>query len=162
MKNLQSIIQEKLRLGKDTNFRAKSSFTDEELRKDYEDVEHALTKAEKQVYAEKYGIFSNKFRDIQLEILDLLRQNRQSKKTFDAADVLDFIRFDIKERDYLDYLDKEPIEFIKRLVEYYQFVLNKYNVNLRTYSLSSLSSAARFALKKYNQLRSYLITKGAL
>ena len=79
MKNLKDIISEKLIINKNLNIKEKE-FTDEELRNDYNEVSGAYTKAEKEPFKDKYGVNSNKIRDIQLVILDHLRENRQKKK----------------------------------------------------------------------------------
>ena len=77
MKSLFSFV-EGLKIGSHTNIR-KQIFTDDELRKDYKDVEYAITKAEKQQYANKYRLNTNRFRDIQIAILNHLRNNRNNK-----------------------------------------------------------------------------------
>ena len=66
MKNLYNIIFEKLIINANSK---KKQYTPEELRKDYNDVEWAMTKAEKQLFAKKYDVNSNKYKDIQYKIL---------------------------------------------------------------------------------------------
>ena len=164
MKNLITFIQEGLKIGKDWKH-TKVKFTDDELRKDYESVEWAMTKNEKKVFADKYNITTNKFRDIQVVILNILRENRQDKNKFDNFDVTDFLRFNIKEKEYVDYLDKEPIEFVKTLYEHYKNIASKRKilgwadlVNTRDSSYR-LSIADKNILRHYNKIKKYLIDK---
>ena len=78
MININNFIQEKLKIGKtsfmleklkinsQSQINTKQSFTDEELMKDYNEVSGAYTKAEKQEFAIKYDIVTNKIREIQI------------------------------------------------------------------------------------------------
>lgn len=160
MKQIISYIQEKLKISSKSKIN-NINFTDEELRKDYDEVEWAMTKVEKQAFAKKYEIQTNKYRDIQLVILDKLRENRQNKKKFDKDDITDFNRFDIKDKEYTDYLDQEPIEFVETLFEYYESEVKKRNllkwanVNQRNIGYS-ISFADKYLLKKYNILKTYI------
>jgi len=62
MKNLNNFIIEKLILGKN---HTEHTFTDEELRKDYEDIRWATLKNEKHSMCKKYGFtLTNKFVEI--------------------------------------------------------------------------------------------------
>ena len=90
MKDLKDIISEKLIINKNLNIKEKE-FTDEELRNDYNEVSGAYTKAEKEPFKDKYGVNSNKFRDIQLVILDHLRENRKKKKDLKIDDLRDYM-----------------------------------------------------------------------
>ena len=161
MKSIINYIVEKLKINSQSKIN-QNNFTDEELRNDYDEVENAMTKVEKQAFAQKYGIQSNKYRDIQLVILDRLRENRQDKKKFDKDDITDFNRFDIKDKEYIDYLDQEPIEFVETLFEYYEDQAKKRNllkwanvVNQRNIGYR-ISFADKYLLKKYNTLKTYL------
>ena len=122
MKYIVNYINEGIKIGSNTkvnNF----NYSDEEMRKDYNDVSNCYTKAEKQKYARKYGVNSNKFREIQLVILDFLRKNRFKKKDYDVNDVRDFYRIDIPDTPYRkskDFFDKEPIEFIEYFKSFFE------------------------------------------
>jgi len=160
MKKINQYIIEKLKLTQNKN-----KFTDEELRNDYDEVGGAYTKAEKQVYADKYGLKTNKIRDIQIEILNLLRENRQNKKEYDINDVYDFIRYDIPERKYVDYLEDEPLDFVYTIYKYYKEKCEKnkllqyqYLVNSRNMGYS-ISVADQNLLKKYVKLKDFLKNK---
>lgn len=153
MKTLKNKILEGLKI----NSKSKINyiyFTDEELRNDYEEVSMAYTKAEKQKFANKYGIQSNKILEIQQRIIEILRDNRQEKKKFDMEDFKDFIRLNLPERyDKLkEYFDKEPKEFLDFLYKYYD---NKTS-RTRNYAPSRLSINDRYQIKRYNQIKNYL------
>ena len=94
MNNIKYYIIEKLKINSKSKL-STQSFTDEELRDDYNEVSGAYTKAEKDAFKEKYGVTSNKIRDIQIEILNCLRDNRNKKTEFDDEDVKYFIRYDL-------------------------------------------------------------------
>lgn len=150
MKSLKEIIIEKLKLSKDISF-GQSSFNDEELRNDYDTVAGAYTKAEKDPFKEKYGVDSNKIRDIQEVILDKLRENRHNKKEFTKTDISNFLRLHSPERydQYIKYLDQEPIDFVEYLLEYYKE--RGKNINPGRMSIHD-----RYILKKISDLQKYL------
>lgn len=161
MKKLNLFILEKLKL----NNNQPKYFNDEILRNDYNEVSGAYTKAEKQEYCKKYGINSNKIREIQIEILDLLRQNRHNKKEYDNDDVIDFIRYDIPEKKYFDYLEEEPIDFVYTIYKYYKEKCEKNKLLQYQYLVKSrnigyrISIADQNLLKKYIKLRDFLKDK---
>lgn len=165
MKQINKFLFEKLIINKDSK---KKSFTEEELRKDYHDVEWAMTKAEKQVFAQKYDVNSNKYRDIQYKILLILREQRQAKTEFTKDDVTDFYRFDWKEKEYYDYLDEEPIEFVKYLFQLSEENLKKkglfkyLGLNHRRGFNYHISYADKNLLDRYEKLQKYLKNKGEL
>ena len=163
MININNFIQEKLKIGK-TSFmleklkinsqsqvNAKQSFTDEELMKDYNEVSGAYTKAEKQEFAIKYDIVTNKIREIQIVILNHLRDNRFKKKEYDKMDFTNFVRYDLPEKydKFKEYLDKEPEEFLK-------FVLDTYNEQARKFKFVPRSIADKYTMKRKSQLEKYL------
>lgn len=153
MKTLKNKILEGLKI----NSKSKINyvyFTDEELRNDYEEVSMAYTKAEKQKFANKYGIQSNKILEIQQRIVEILRDNRQEKKKFDMEDFKDFIRLNLPEKyDKLkEYFDKEPKEFLDFYYEYY----NKQTNSCRRLPSYNISSKQRYLIKRYNQIKKYL------
>ena len=166
MKQIKNFITEKLHLNKSSVLVKDSGYTDEELRQDYKDVEYALTKAEKQKYASKYHIQTNKFREIQLEILKYLQMNRQNKKEFNLDDLRDFWRFDFKEKEFLDHLKEEPIEFVQTLYINYDKNCKSRNIgpyaNSHTMRSSNLSIADRYLLRKYEKIKKYLNDMGEL
>ena len=159
MKSINKYIQEKYLI--DDNYSSKV-YTDEELRQDYDKLGGWLTKTEKQVYAQKYGINSNKAREIQIAILNELRNNRQNKKEFTDEDLRNFTRYDIKEKEYEKYLDQEPIEFVYALFKKYETTCKKRNLiryisvmNQRDWNYR-MSISDKYSLKKYVQLKKYL------
>ena len=144
-------INEKLVINKNTTVR-KKEFTDEELRYDYECVNGAFSKSEKEPYMVKYDTTINKIRDIQLIILDKLRENRQKKNKFDDDDVIYFRRFDIPWGKYdkaKTYLDQEPKDFLEYVFKYYEKKANKINPYRH-------SIAEGYTLRIYNCLKKYL------
>lgn len=122
MKDINSFIKEGLKITSKTKVNQQIKFSDEELRDDYKEVAGATTKAEKQKIANKYGIQSNKIREIQLVILDHLRDNRHDKKEYDVADFAYFVAYGQSEKydKYKEYLEKEPIEFVEYVLKQYQ------------------------------------------
>lgn len=158
MKNLKDIISEKLInekliINKNLNIKEKE-FTDEELRNDYEEVSGAYTKAEKEPFKDKYGVNSNKIRDIQLVILDHLRENRQKKKKFTVDDYKDFIRLEPPERyeKFAELLDNEPKEFIEFLLKIYEGIIKINHINI----LNPRSSADKSRVRRLQNLKKYL------
>ena len=153
MKNLKDIISEKLIINKNIKVKEKE-FTDEELRDDYEEVSGAYTKAEKEPFKDKYGVNSNKFRDIQLVILDHLRENRKKKKDFTADDFRDFIRLEPSERyeKFAELLDKEPKEFVEFLLKTYKRIIKRNNINI--WNPRSIADKSR--VKRLQNLQKYL------
>ena len=152
MKNLKNIILEKLIINKNLNIKEKE-FTDEELRNDYNEVSGAYTKAEKETFKDKYGVNSNKFRDIQLVILDHLRENRKKKKDFTTDDFRDFMRLEPSERyeKFAELLDKETKEFVEFLLKTYEGIIKHKHINIwNPRSIADKSTVRRLTnLKKY-------------
>lgn len=149
MKNINNYISEKLNV-KDIKIK---NFTDEELLNDYETVRMAYTKKEKEPLAIKYDVSSIKMRDIELAILDKLRENRFNKKEYERQDISNFYKYDIPDRyDRLKiYLDKEPKEFIKYLLDFLIDKAKKYNKNY-------LSPANKHTIRTIANLKKYLIS----
>ena len=156
MKNLKDIISEKLIINKNLNIKEKE-FTDEELRDDYTEVSGACTKAEKEPFKDKYGVNSNKFRDIQLVILDHLRENRKKKKDFTADDFRDFIRLEPSERyeKFAELLDKEPKEFVEFLLKTYEGIIKHNHINI----WNPRSIADKSKVRRLQNLQKYLGVK---
>ena len=153
MKNLKDIIVEKLIINKNLNIKEKE-FTDEELRDDYNEVSGAYTKAEKEPFKDKYGVNSNKIRDIQLVILDYLRENRKKKKDFINDDFTDFIKLDPPERyeKFAELLDKENKEFVEFLLKTYEGIIKRNRINI----LNPRSISDKSIIKRLTNLKKYL------
>lgn len=161
MKNLIDIIQEKLKINKDTKIGA--TYTDEELRKDWNAVYNSFSLSDKKPYKQKYGVDSNKKEDIQQAISLLLRDNRHKKDKFDENDVHDFYRMNIPDTPYRkskDFFDKEPIEFIEYLKSYFENeseYFKRARAAFRRFgSFSRISIADRHQLNMYNNVTKYL------
>lgn len=154
MKNLKEKILEKLTITANSKINQEKIFTDEELRNDYSEVGGAYTKAEKQVFCNKYHVNSNKIREIQIVILDKLRENRQTKKEFTQDDVHDFLRYDLPEKyeKFVDYLDKEPKEFVEYILESYKDIIKRNRIVI----YAPRSIADKHTIKRYEQLKKYL------
>ena len=110
-----------------------------------------LTKAEKEKFSMKYGINTNKIREIQIVILNYLRDNRQKKKEFEITDFQNFTKYDLPEKyeKLKEYLDKETEEFLK-------FVLHKYKELFDISRYNERSIAGRHVMKRISQLEKYL------
>ena len=152
----EKLIDEKLIINKNLNIKEKE-FTDEELRNDYNEVSGAYTKAEKEPFKDKYGVNSNKFRDIQLVILDHLRENRQKKKEFTSNDFRDFMRLEPSERyeKFAELLDKEPKEFVEFLLKTYEGIIKHNHINI----WNPRSIADKSKVKRLQNLQKYLGVK---
>lgn len=150
MQSINNYILEKLKkIGINTQ---EKEYTDEELRKDYDKVWWATTKKEKQEVADKYGCSIIKIKDIQQEILKILKENRQNKKEFDDNDMKDFFRMEIPDKQWNKYLKEEPIEFVEYLYNYY----DKKTKGIQHRYPSTLSIADRRSLKLLNIFKKYL------
>jgi len=155
MKTLKEHIVEGLKIGTNTKVNQRGTFTDEELRKDYEDASTAYTKAEKDEFKYKYGVNTNKIKDIQIEILNYLRDNRNKKTKFDDADITDFIRYDLPSRydEIKKYFDKESENFLNYVLKYYQDKATKQRILKKPPSYRS--SNDRYILNRISQLEKY-------
>ena len=152
MKKLTEHITEALKIGSKSKVNQKGNFTDEELMYDYDEVAGAYTKAEKDVFKLKYGVNTNKIRDIQIEILNYLRDNRNKKTQFDSVDVKYFIRYDLPWAKYdkvKTYLDEEPKEFL-------EYALSYYDKKAKRIHPFRQSIAEKYILRIYNSLKRYL------
>ena len=151
MNNLNNYIQEKLKINSQTKII--SGFTDEELKNDYSEISGAYLKSQKEPLALKYGVTSIKIRDIQLAILDQLRENRKKKKEFTMEDVRYFIKYDMPDsyNRYKVYLDQESKEFVEYILEYYK---NR-GKNISPYP-GRQSIADKYILKKIENIQKYL------
>ena len=122
MKTINSYIFEKLKLTNQSKLK-EITFTDEELRKDYQTVRyHVVTKKEKEVYAKKYNCNSLKIADIQLVIAEYSRKNRNNKSEFTEEDIWDFFRLNPPDGVYAKfktYLEQEQDIFLEYMLKYY-------------------------------------------
>lgn len=157
MKQIENFINEKLIINKNTKVE-KKEFTDNELRDDYQEVSTSYTKAEKEKFCEKYGLNTTKIRDIQIAILNELRENRKKKNTYKDSDVVDFIRYDISNvpAKFNSYLDEEPKEFVEAILKYYEKKDAKRYNSIRPWNLSAND---KYILKRIDLLKKYLKTK---
>lgn len=132
MKNLNNYIIERLHITKKTKA---NQYNEEELRKDYENINYAYTKASKQEIANKYDCTVLKIRDIQLVILDILRDLRHKKKDFTKEDLQDFLHYRIPQRykQLKPYLEKEPNDFVEFLYNYYDNYCKQHNCKYKKY-----------------------------
>ena len=162
MININNFIQEKLKINSKSQVIDNQKFTDKELRNDYNEVSGVYTKAEKQEFAIKYDIMTNKFREIQLVILDKLRENRHNKKDYDENDVHDFYRMNIPDTPYKkvkDFFDKEPIEFIEYLKSYFENESKHFRmaqISMKRFGYHGMSIADRHQINMYNNVVKYL------
>ena len=153
MKKLTEHIIEALKIGSKSKVNQKGNFTDEELMDDYNAVGDSFSKSDKKPFMEKYGVNINKIRDIQINILDRLRENRHNKKQFNDEDVKYFIRYDLPWAKYdkvKTYLDEEPKEFLEYALSYYDKKAKKIHPFRQ-------SIAEKYTLRIYNSLKRYLI-----
>ena len=148
MKKLNQFITEKLKLGKNHIIK---KFDDDELRKDYEAIHWATLKSEKYDMCKKYGFaLTNRFGEIQLEILKLLRENRFNKNEFDDKDVRDFFRFDISDKKFIDYLKEESDQFVNFLYDYFDEKVQQSNKKL------IISASTKRLYKLFDIIKKYL------
>lgn len=153
MKQITNYIKEGLKIGSNTKVNQRGSFTDEELRDDYEKAKEAYTKIEKDELKEKYGINTNKIRDIQIEILDYLRDNRNKKNQFDDKDIIDFIRYELPTRyeKIEEYFKQESENFLKYVLTFYRKKARRINSNP-----SHQSPNDKYVLQRIKALEKYL------
>jgi hypothetical protein len=145
---LENNIYEGIKLS--SNSKVNYEYSDEELMKDYSKITNAYLKKDKEQIADKYNVSSIKIRDIQIAILDKLRENRKKKDSFDRNDIVYFIKYDIPENKYNNYLQEESDEFVEYLLQHYEKRARLIN---RRYSLSA---ADKFILKRIDKIKKYL------
>lgn len=149
MKSLSTVLEEKLKM----------NISKEEYLNDYENLDY-LENKEKIEIANKYGTTSKKKKDILNVIALYAREERKARKEYDDTDLLMFNRLDWNERNFINYIREESIEFQKY---YLQFLLEKikeykaseyiYAKNLNSYGLSS---NAKMWIKRFQMLDSHL------
>lgn len=98
-------------------------FTKEELRRDYQDASY-----DRKNLSIKYGTFA-KGKNIQEKINSILKEIRSTQTEFDKEDMRDWFRLDPKVTKLNQYLDGEPIAFVKMLQADYEARTKKYSMN---------------------------------
>lgn len=101
---------------------ANIKFTKEELRRDYEDAAY-----DRKNLSIKYNTFA-KGKDIQDKINSILKEIRSTQTEFDIEDMRDWFRLDPKVTKLSQYLDGEPIAFVKMLQADYESRAKKYSM----------------------------------
>jgi hypothetical protein len=149
MKSLSTVLEKKLKM----------NISKEEYLNDYENLD-CLENKEKIDVANKYGTNSKKKKDILNAIALYAREERKTRKEYDGVDVTMFGRLDWSERNFINYISEESIEFQKY---YLQFLLEKikkhkaseyiYAKNLNSYGLSSND---KMFIKRFQTLDSHL------
>lgn len=149
MKSLSTVLEEKLKM----------NINKEEYLNDYDNLDYLENKEKIQI-ANKYGTNSKKKNDILNTIALYAREERKIRKEFDSDDITMFGRLDWSERNFINYISEESIEFQKY---YLQFLLEKikkhkaseyiYAKNLNSYGLSS---NAKMFIKRFQVLDSHL------
>ena len=86
-----------------------SKYTKQELRRDYEEAAY-----DRKNLGVKYGVPA-KSKDIQEKINSILKEIRSTQTEFDKDDMRDWFRLDPKVTKLSQYLDGEPIAFVKML-----------------------------------------------
>jgi len=89
-------------------------FTKEELRRDYQEAGY-----DRKNLSIKYNTFA-KGKDIQEKINSILKEIRSTQTEFDIEDMRDWFRLDPKVTKLSQYLDGEPIAFVKMLQADYE------------------------------------------
>lgn len=140
-----------------TKFFESVKFSSEELHNDYNRASDVTGQEKKDLIA-KYGVESKKTQDIKNKILEILRDLRNNKKTFDNQDITDFLRLhDYVTSRMVEGLKNEPKEFSNYLKEYYFERLKSRKLEsyaLITGSLNNyrLSIADKDTIKTYQKI----------
>ena len=91
-----------------------NKYTTQELRRDYEEAAY-----DRKNLGVKYGVPA-KSKDIQEKINSILKEIRSTQTEFDKDDMRDWFRLDPKVTKLSQYLDGEPIAFVKMLYADYE------------------------------------------
>ena len=91
-----------------------NKYTKQELRRDYEEAAY-----DRKNLSVKYGVPA-KSKDIQEKINSILKEIRSTQTEFDKDDMRDWFRLDPKVTKLSQYLDGEPIAFVKMLQADYE------------------------------------------
>lgn len=150
MLHLNNFIIKKLKINSNSKVNT-NSFSDEELKEDYRKLINCYSIKDKQPLAIKCGCDSVRVKDIQLAILDKLRENRQLKSEYTKEDIATFLKYDIGDNKLITYLKQETKEFAEALLEYYK---NRgKNINPRP---SMQTIADKYILKRIAKIQNYL------
>ena len=111
---------------------ANIKFTKEELRRDYQEASY-----DRKNLSIKYNT-RVKCKDIQEKINSILKEIRSTQTEFDIEDMRDWCRLDPKVTKLNQYLDGEPIAFVKMLQSKYEYsakragnsIAGKYSYNM--------------------------------
>lgn len=136
-----------------------NNFSKDELRNDYKLLADYATNQEKKELSAKYGVDSKKAKDIQNVILVQLHNIRLTDNAFNNDDVHDFMRMWETDKQFMEYLKTESIQFITYLRDY---LFN----NLKSRKLDKwadakigrgmLSPADTYKIKQYQKVNEYL------
>lgn len=133
-----------------------------EMTDDYDAIEYADTKAEKQKIGTKYGCTSVKKADIQNAILNAIRDERNSRDKFTDEDVRWYHRLGMYDlyKKQVELMAKESKEFLVYLKEHYWNYLKKTGIvdanDKPIWRAFSGSYADKSAYKRYENVVQYL------
>jgi hypothetical protein len=149
MKSLSTVLEEKLKM----------NISKEEYLNDYENLD-CLENKEKIDVANKYGTNSKKKKDILNAIALYAREERKTRKEYDGADITMFGRLDWSERNFINYISEESIEFQKYYLQFLLEKIKKYKVSKYIYAKNlnsyGLSSSDKMFIKRFQTLDSHL------
>jgi len=115
-------------------------FTKEELRRDYQEASY-----DRKNLSIKYNTFA-KGKDIQEKINSILKEIRSTQTEFDIEDMRDWFRLDPKVTKLSQYLDGEPIAFVKMLQADYESSAKR----------GGNSIAGKYARNMFNNITAWL------
>ena len=115
-------------------------FTKEELRRDYEEASY-----DRKNLSIKYNTFA-KGKDIQDKIISILKEIRSTQTEFNTDDITDWFRLDPKVTKLSQYLDGEPIAFVKMLQVHYESRAKR----------GGNSIAGKYASNMFNKITAWL------
>lgn len=115
-------------------------FTKEELRRDYQEASY-----DRKNLSIKYNTFA-KGKDIQDKIISILKEIRSTQAEFDTDDITDWFRLDPKVTKLSQYLDGEPIAFVKMLQADYESRAKR----------GGNSIAGKYASNMFNKITAWL------
>lgn len=131
----------------------------EEYLNDYDNLDY-LENKEKIEIANKYCTTSKKKNDIYNAIALYAREERKTRKEFDNADITMFSRLDWSERNFINYISEESIEFQKYYLQYLLTGIKKRTVEQFIYAKNlnswGLSSSDKMHIKRFQLLDSHL------
>jgi hypothetical protein len=149
MKTLSTVLEEKLKM----------NISKEEYLNDYENLDY-LENKEKIEVANKYGTNSKKKKDILNAIALYAREERKTRKEYDGVDITMFGRLDWSERNFINYISEESIEFQKYYLQFLLETIKKYKVSKYIYAKNlnsyGLSSNDKMFIKRFQTLDSHL------